>query len=41
MRAKLLHEILPAAVAAGAPLLEITDVHLAFAGVKAIDGVSL
>ncbi|HLE38049.1 MAG TPA: ABC transporter ATP-binding protein [Acidimicrobiia bacterium] len=41
MRARLLHEILPAAVADGAPLLEIADVHLAFAGVKAIDGVSL
>ena len=41
VRARLLHEILPAAVADGAPLLEIADVHLAFAGVKAIDGVSL
>jgi hypothetical protein len=36
MRAQLLHEILPAAVADGAPLLEIRDIHLAFAGVKAI-----
>jgi branched-chain amino acid transport system ATP-binding protein len=41
MRAQLLHEILPAAAADGAPLLEIHDIHLAFAGVKAIDGVSL
>jgi branched-chain amino acid transport system ATP-binding protein len=41
MRAQLLHEILPAAAADGAPLLEIRDIHLAFAGVKAIDGVSL
>ena len=43
MRARLLNEILPAAVEAadGAPLLEITDMHLAFAGIKAIDGVSL
>jgi branched-chain amino acid transport system ATP-binding protein len=41
MRARLLHEILPAAVSDGSPLLEIAEVHLAFAGVKAIDGVSL
>ncbi len=41
MRAHLLHEILPAAPADGGPLLEIADIHLAFAGVKAIDGVSL
>jgi branched-chain amino acid transport system ATP-binding protein len=41
MRAQLLHEILPAAVADGSSLLEIEDVHLSFAGVKAIDGVSL
>ena len=41
MRARLLHEILPAAVADGSPLLEIEDVHLSFAGVKAIDGVTL
>ena len=41
MRAQLLHEILPAAVPDGTPLLEIHDIHLSFAGVKAIDGVSL
>ncbi|MBI5157359.1 MAG: ABC transporter ATP-binding protein [Acidimicrobiia bacterium] len=41
MRARLLHEILPAAEADGSPLLEIEDVHLSFAGVKAIDGVTL
>ncbi|HEX5631094.1 MAG TPA: ABC transporter ATP-binding protein [Acidimicrobiia bacterium] len=41
MRAHLLHEILPPAVADGSPLLELTDIHLAFAGIKAIDGVSL
>ena len=41
MRARLLHEILPPAVADGSPLLEVSDIHLAFAGVKAIDGVSL
>ena len=41
MRARLLNEILPPAVADGSPLLEVSDIHLAFAGVKAIDGVSL
>ncbi len=41
VRARLLNEILPPAVADGGPLLEISDIHLAFAGVKAIDGVSL
>jgi branched-chain amino acid transport system ATP-binding protein len=41
VRAQLLHEILPAAVADGSQLLEIDDIHLSFAGVKAIDGVSL
>ncbi len=41
MRAHLLHEILPPAVPDGSPLLEMADIHLAFAGIKAIDGVSL
>ena len=41
MRARLLNEILPPAVVDGGALLEINDVHLSFAGVKAIDGVSL
>jgi branched-chain amino acid transport system ATP-binding protein len=37
----MLHEILPPGGSAGEVLLEVTDVHLSFAGVKAIDGVSL
>ena len=37
----MLHEFLPAAEAPGVPILEVSDVHLSFAGVKAIDGVSL
>lgn len=41
VRARLLNEILPPAVVDGGALLEINDVHLSFAGVKAIDGVSL
>ncbi|MEX0826697.1 MAG: ABC transporter ATP-binding protein [Acidimicrobiia bacterium] len=40
MRARLLHEFLPAADG-NEVILEIDNVHLAFAGVKAIDGVSL
>ena len=40
MRARLLSEILPRGGVPGEPLLEIGDVHLSFAGVKAIDGVS-
>ncbi|HSM01219.1 MAG TPA: ABC transporter ATP-binding protein [Acidimicrobiia bacterium] len=40
MRARLLHEFLPG-VSGDDPILEIQDVHLSFAGVKAIDGVSL
>jgi branched-chain amino acid transport system ATP-binding protein len=42
MRERLLSEVLPAAGAdaAGTALLVVDDVHLSFAGVKAIDGVS-
>ena len=40
VRARLLHEFLPG-VEGTDPILEIRDVHLSFAGVKAIDGVSL
>jgi branched-chain amino acid transport system ATP-binding protein len=40
VRARLLHEFLPAAEGSEV-ILEIDNVHLAFAGVKAIDGVSL
>jgi branched-chain amino acid transport system ATP-binding protein len=40
VRARLLSEILPRGGVPGEPLLEIGDVHLSFAGVKAIDGVS-
>ncbi|MEN8041475.1 MAG: ABC transporter ATP-binding protein [Actinomycetota bacterium] len=41
MRATLLNEALPDAGWMGAgPLVEVDDVHLAFAGVKAVDGVS-
>jgi len=36
----LLHEILPRGGEPGEPILEVEEVHLAFAGVKAIDGVS-
>jgi len=39
MRARLLNEVLPAGHGEGT-ILEITDLHLSFAGVKAIDGVS-
>lgn len=40
MRARLLHEFLPPSDGNDV-ILEIDDVHLAFAGIKAIDGVSL
>ena len=40
MRARLLHEFLPG-VDGTDTILEIDDIHLSFAGVKAIDGVSL
>ncbi len=40
MRARLLNEILPEGGGAGERLLDAGDVHLSFAGVKAIDGVS-
>jgi len=40
VRARLLHEFLPG-VTGGDPILEISDIHLSFAGVKAIDGVSV
>ena len=40
VRARLLHEFLPG-VTGHDPVLEISDVHLSFAGIKAIDGVSL
>jgi len=41
VRARLLHEFLPAGPDTKDPILEFSDVHLSFAGVKAIDGVSL
>ena len=37
----MLDEILPRGGPAGELLLTVDDVHLSFAGVKAIDGVSL
>jgi branched-chain amino acid transport system ATP-binding protein len=40
VRARLLNEILPEGGGAGERLLDAGDVHLSFAGVKAIDGVS-
>ena len=40
MRALRLHEILPHGGEPGRPVLEVDDVHLSFAGLKAIDGVS-
>ncbi|NNC74761.1 MAG: ABC transporter ATP-binding protein [Acidimicrobiia bacterium] len=41
MRDRLLSEVLPeAGVAVEGPILEVEDLHLSFAGVKAIDGVS-
>jgi branched-chain amino acid transport system ATP-binding protein len=36
----MLHEFLPPGDPAGPAILEFSDVHLAFAGIKAIDGVS-
>ncbi|NQV06857.1 ABC transporter ATP-binding protein [bacterium] len=41
MRARILNEFLPSGGEAGRVLLTLEDVHLAFAGLKAIDGVSL
>ena len=38
MRRRLLHEVLPIGGERGKPLLEVDDIHLSFAGVKAIDG---
>ena len=40
VRARLLHEFLPG-VSGDEAILEISDIHLAFAGIKAVDGVSL
>jgi branched-chain amino acid transport system ATP-binding protein len=40
VRARLLHEVLPSGDEAGKPIIEIEDIHLSFAGVKAVDGVS-
>ena len=40
MRAQLLHEVLPRHDDVSGPILEIDDIHLSFAGVKAVDGVS-
>jgi branched-chain amino acid transport system ATP-binding protein len=40
MRARLLHEFLPPGEPDGPPILEVEGVHLAFAGLTAIDGVS-
>ncbi|MEE9297787.1 MAG: ABC transporter ATP-binding protein [Acidimicrobiia bacterium] len=40
MRARMLHEFLPPGEPDGSALIEVEDVHLAFAGLKAIDGVS-
>jgi branched-chain amino acid transport system ATP-binding protein len=41
VRARLLHEILPRGAAGDDPILELEDIHLSFAGLKAVDGVSL
>ena len=41
MRARRLHEVLPPGGEPGQVILEVEDVHLSFAGVKAVDGVSL
>jgi len=41
VRARLLHEVLPPGGEHEGAILEIDDIHLAFAGLKAIDGVSL
>ncbi|HEX9977901.1 MAG TPA: ABC transporter ATP-binding protein [Acidimicrobiia bacterium] len=40
MRARMLNEILPAATGSET-ILEVVDVHLSFAGIRAIDGVTL
>ena len=40
MRARLLHEVLPRHEDVSGPIIEIEDIHLSFAGVKAVDGVS-
>ena len=40
MRALLLHEVLPRHEDVTGPIIELDDIHLSFAGVKAIDGVS-
>ena len=40
MRALMLHEVLPCREDVSGPILEVDDIHLGFAGVKAIDGVS-
>jgi len=40
VRARRLHEVLPAGGESGQVILEVENIHLAFAGVKAIDGVS-
>ena len=37
----MLNEILPPMTADGGPILEIENIHLSFAGIKAVDGVSL
>jgi len=37
---RLLHEVLPRHADVSGPIIEIDDIHLSFAGVKAIDGVS-
>jgi branched-chain amino acid transport system ATP-binding protein len=40
VRAKLLNEVLPTGGEPNSPILEVSDVHLAFAGLRAIAGVS-
>ena len=40
MRARMLNEFLPPGNPEGPAILEVEDVHLSFAGIKAIDGVS-
>jgi len=40
VRARRLHEVLPPGGEPGQVILEVEDVHLSFAGVKAVDGVS-
>jgi branched-chain amino acid transport system ATP-binding protein len=41
VRARILDEVLPHGGEPGLPILEVDEIHLAFAGVKAVDGVSL